>query len=127
MMNRKGNEMDLKPMNPADILRMDARRANVEFANARVEMFKSDAQKMQELANHFRKVNAERMESYKNHVVDTFLDCEYNKVKISKRVAKVPKYARAVVRGRAMSTVGDSFTMGGVKARGRQIAAKGGV
>jgi hypothetical protein len=99
MMNRKGNEMDLKPMNPADILRMSAaRRANVEFANARVEMFKPDAQKMRELADSMRKVVKSQCESYKQLVIDTYLDCEYTKVKVSKRVAKVPKYARGVTK-----------------------------
>lgn len=29
---------------------------------------------------------------------ETFLDCEYKKVKISKRVAKVPKYARGYTK-----------------------------
>ena len=91
--------MDLKPMNAADILRMDARRrANVEFANARVEMFKPDAQKMRELADSMRLVINTQCESYKNHVVETFLDCEYTKVKVSKRVPKVPKYARGVTK-----------------------------
>jgi hypothetical protein len=65
------------------------------------------------------------MESYKNHVVDTFLDCDYAKVKISKRVAKVPKYARSVTRGRASSSFGDSFTKGGVKSRAQEFAMKG--
>jgi hypothetical protein len=30
--------------------------------------------------------------------VETFLDCDYKKVKISKRVAIVPKYARGVCK-----------------------------
>ena len=29
---------------------------------------------------------------------ETFLDCDYKKVKISKRVAKVPKYARGYTK-----------------------------
>jgi hypothetical protein len=92
MMNRKGNDMDLKPMNPADILRMSARqRANVEFANSRVEIFKPNAQKMKELADGMRLVIRTQCESYKNHVVETYLDCDADKVKVSKKVAKPRK------------------------------------
>lgn len=81
--------MDLKPMNPADILRMSAsQKANVEFANARVDMFKPNAQKMKELADGMRLVLQTQCESYKNHVMETYLDCDYTKVKVSKRVAK---------------------------------------
>lgn len=29
---------------------------------------------------------------------ETFLDCDYKNVKISKRVAKVPKYARSITK-----------------------------
>jgi hypothetical protein len=91
MMNKEMN-MILKPMNAADILRMsDRQRANVEFANARVEMFKPDAQKMRELADSMRLVIQTQCESYKNHVVETYLDCEYKKVKVSKRIAKPRK------------------------------------
>jgi hypothetical protein len=92
MMNRKGNDMDLKPMNPADILRMSAKqKANVEFANARVNMFKPDSQKMKELADSMRVVIQTQCESYKKHVIETFLDCEADKVKVSKKVAKPRK------------------------------------
>jgi hypothetical protein len=99
MMNRKGNDMDLKPMNPADILRMsDRQRANVEFANARVEMFKPDAQKMRELANGMKMVIQTQCESYKQHVTETFLDCDYDKIKVSKRIPKTPKWARGYVK-----------------------------
>ena len=84
--------MDLKPMSAAEILKMsDRQRANVEFANARSEMFKSDAQKMRELADSMRVVIQTQCESYKNHVIETFLDCDYAKVKVSKRVAKASK------------------------------------
>jgi hypothetical protein len=48
-------------------------------------------QTVNEFANAIRKDIAAKVESYKNHVVDTFLDCEYTKVKISKRVAKPRK------------------------------------
>lgn len=83
---------DLKPMSAAEILRMsDRQRANVEFANARAEMFKSDAQKMKELADSMRLVIQTQCESYKNHVIETFLDCDADKVKVSKRVAKARK------------------------------------
>jgi hypothetical protein len=92
MMINKGNVMDLIPMTAADILRMsDRRKANVEFANARVEMFKSDAQKMKELADGMRLVLQTQCDAYKNHVVETFLDCDYKKVKVSKRIAKARK------------------------------------
>lgn len=117
--------MDLKPMNPADILRMSAsQKANVEFANSRVDLFKSDAQKMKELANGMRLVIQTQCESYKKHVIETYLDCDYKKVKVSKRVAKVPKYARQYVKGRATKTFGDSYMMGGQKSRARAFAQK---
>jgi hypothetical protein len=87
--------MDLKPMSAADILRMsDRQRANVEFANARVEMFKPDAQKMREVANTMRMVIQTQCESYKNHVIQTFVDCEADKIKVSNRVAKARKSER---------------------------------
>lgn len=72
--------------------------ANIAAANARANMFKSDADTVRELANTMRRVTRERCESYKKLVVDTYLDCEYTKVKISKRTAKVPKYARGVTK-----------------------------
>jgi hypothetical protein len=58
----------------------------------------SNSQKMQKLANDMRKVLNQQVESYKELVIDTYLDCDYDKVKISKRVAKVPKYARGVTK-----------------------------
>ena len=91
--------MDLKPMNPADILKPSkAQAANIAFANSRVEQFKPNAQKMKELADSMRLVIQTQCESYRNHVVETYLDCEYKKIKVSKRVAKVPKYARGVTK-----------------------------
>ena len=54
-------------------------------------------------------------------------DLEPKKVKVSKRIAKVPKYARSVTKGRAMSTVGDSYMKGGVKSRGQDFADKAAV
>jgi len=84
--------MDLKPMSAAEILRMsDRQRANVEFANARVEMFKSDAQKMKELATGMKKVIQTQTEEYKNHAIQTFLDRSPEKVKVSNRIAKPRK------------------------------------
>jgi hypothetical protein len=72
--------------------------ANIAAANARADMFKSNADTVREVAATMRKVTAERCESYKKLVIDTYLDCEYKKVKISKRVAKVPKYARGITK-----------------------------
>jgi hypothetical protein len=84
--------MDVKPMSAAEILKMsDRQRANVEFANSRVEMFKPDAQKAKEIANSMRVVIQTQCESYKNHVIRTFVDCEADKIKVSKRVAKARK------------------------------------
>jgi acetyl-CoA carboxylase carboxyltransferase component len=91
MMNKE-MKMILTPMNPADILRMSNRQAaNVAFANSRAEMLKPVDQKMKELEQHFRAVLAAQCESYKELVIDTYLDCEYTKVKISKRIAKPRK------------------------------------
>ena len=90
---------DLTPMSPADILRVSKQRsANIAFANSRASTMRSDADKMRELANDMRKVLNAQCESYKKLVTDTYLDCDYKKVKISKRVAKVPKYARSITK-----------------------------
>jgi hypothetical protein len=80
-------------MSPAEIL---AGWKKIETANNASEM--NNFQKMQELANGMRKVLNAQVESYKTLVIDTYLDCEYKKVKISKRVAKVPKYARGITK-----------------------------
>jgi predicted outer membrane protein len=93
MMNRKGNTMDLKPMNPADIL---AGWKKIESANNASAM--NDFQTVQNFANAIRKDLKAKCESYKTLVIDTYLDCEYAKVKVSKRVAKVPKYARGITK-----------------------------
>jgi hypothetical protein len=53
---------------------------------------------MQGIAADMRKVLNAQCESYKKLVIDTYLDCDADKVKISKRVAKVPKYARGVTK-----------------------------
>lgn len=81
--------MDLKPMPANLILKVsDAQAANIAAANSRVDLFKTDAQKMRELANGMRLVIQTQCESYKRHVVETYLDCDYKKVKISKRTAR---------------------------------------
>ena len=113
------NTADLIPTDPKTILLGFKKRAATNNANAL-----NDFQKMQMLANDMRKVLNAQCESYKKLVTDTYLDCDYKKVKVSKRVAKVPKYARAVTKGRAMSTVGDSYMKGGVKHRARMFADK---
>lgn len=93
------NTAELKPMSPAEILRMSPRQtANVVAANARAEMFKPNAQKMKELADSMRLVIQTQCESYKRHVVETYLDCDADKIKVSKRKARVPKYARGVTK-----------------------------
>ena len=84
---------DLIPASPADILSGWKKRAAANGANKL-----NDFQKMQSLANGMRKVLKGQVESYKAHVTETFLDCEYTKVKVSKRVAKVPKYARGYTK-----------------------------
>ena len=84
---------DLIPTDPKTILAGYKKMAAANNAN---EM--NDFQKMQDLANGMRKVLKSQCESYKKLVVDTYLDCDYKKVKISKRVAKVPKYARGYTK-----------------------------
>ncbi len=84
---------DLIPTDPKTILLGFQKRAAANNANQM-----NDFQKMQDLANGMRKVLKGQCESYKQLVVDTYLDCEYKKVKISKRVAKVPKYARGYTK-----------------------------
>ena len=93
------NTADMIPTDAALILRVsDRQAANIAAANARAATMRSDADKMREIANDMRKVLNAQCESYKKLVIDTYLDCDYNKVKISKRVAKVPKYARGVTK-----------------------------
>ena len=96
---KKEMNMDLKPMSARDILKVsDTQAANIAAANSRAVLFKSDAQKMRELADSMRLVIQTQCESYRKHVIETFLDCEFKKVKISKRVPKTPKYARGYVK-----------------------------
>lgn len=87
------NTADLIPTSPADILAGFKKRAAVNGANKL-----NNFQKMQDLANGMRKVLKQQTESYTQLVIDTYLDCDYAKVKVSKRVAKVPKYARGVCK-----------------------------
>jgi hypothetical protein len=84
---------DLIPTSPADILAEFKKRA---IANNAYQ--KTDSQIMQGIAADMRKVLNAQCESYKKLVIDTYLDCDADKVKISKRVAKVPKYARGVTK-----------------------------
>ena len=87
--------MDLKPKSAAEILRMsDRQRANVEFANARVNMFKSEPELFSESLKNIRKMIDTRCESYINHVLETFADCDADKIKVSNRVAKPRKSER---------------------------------
>ena len=87
------NTADLIPTSPADILAGYKKRAAKNGANKL-----NNFQKMQDLANGMRKVLKQQTESYTQLVIDTYLDCDYAKVKVSKRVAKVPKYARGVCK-----------------------------
>ena len=65
--------------------------ANVAAATARVDLFRSNSEKMKELAETMRSVVKAQCDSYKDHVIDTYLDCDYKKVKICKRVPKARK------------------------------------
>ena len=88
-------------INTADLIPTDARTILMGYkkiAEANNANALNDFQKMQNLANDMRKVLNQQVESYKELVIDTFLDCDYKKVKISKRVAKTPKYARGYVK-----------------------------
>lgn len=80
-------------MSPAEIL---AGWKKIEIANDANKA--NNFQTVNDFANAIRKNLKKEIESYKNHVIDTYLDCEYTKVKISKRVARVPKYARAITK-----------------------------
>jgi len=41
--------------------------------------------------------------------LETFLDCDYKKVKVSKRIAKTPKAMMGKVRGKIVRNVSDSL------------------
>jgi len=83
----------VKKLTPAEILGGFKKTATANNAYAL-----SNSQKMQNLADDMRKVLNAQCESYKKLVIDTYLDCDADKVKISKRVAKVPKYARGYTK-----------------------------
>ena len=83
----------VKKLSPAEILGGFKKTATANNAYSL-----SNSQKMQKLANDMRKVLNQQVESYKEIVIDTYLDCDYAKVKVSKRVARVPKYARSITK-----------------------------
>ena len=80
-------------MTPAEILKGWKK---IEIANDANKA--NNFQTVNDFANAIRKDIAAKVESYKTLVIDTYLDCEYTKVKVSKRVAKVPKYARGITK-----------------------------
>lgn len=41
--------------------------------------------------------------------LETFLDCDYKKIKVSKKIAKTPKSMRGVVRGKIVRNISDSL------------------
>lgn len=75
---------DLKPMSPADILK--------GFKNPKATMPEPTYAEIMAKIAKLEKEAAFAMAS------ETFLDCDYKKVKISKRVAMVPKYARGITK-----------------------------
>lgn len=85
-------------LSPAEILKGFANTAGIAAANSRVDLFKSNSDKMREIANGMRKVIRAQCDSYKQHVTETYLDCNYKDIKVSKRVARVPKYARSITK-----------------------------
>jgi hypothetical protein len=93
MMNKGVYMKKVAVMTPAEIL---AGWKKIETANNASAL--NSFQAVNEFADAIRKDIKAKVESYKNHVIDTYLDCEYTKVKISKRVAKVPKYARGITK-----------------------------
>ena len=88
------NTADLKPMNPADILRMTPERAfNIAMANVRNpnsigDMIAAGTKRYTELTDEIERLEA---------LLCTY-DLEPKKVKVSKRIARVPKYARGVTK-----------------------------
>lgn len=85
---------DLTPMNPADILRISPERAmNIAIANVRNpdsigSMIASGTKRYKELTDEIERLEA----------LLCVYDLEPKKVKVSKRIAKVPKYARGVTK-----------------------------
>ena len=87
-------DADLTPMNPADILRISPERAfNIAMANVRNpdsigSMIASGTKRYKELTDEIERLEA----------LLCVYDLEPKKVKVSKRIAKVPKYARGVTK-----------------------------
>jgi len=85
---------DLTPMNPADILRMTPERAfNIAMANVRNpnsigDIIAASTKRYTELTDEIERLEA----------LLCVYDLEPKKVKVSKRIAKVPKYARGVTK-----------------------------
>ena len=85
---------DLTPMNPADILRMTPDRAfNIAMANVRNpnsigDIIAASTKRYTELTDEIERLEA----------LLCVYDLEPKKVKVSKRIAKVPKYARGVTK-----------------------------
>ena len=87
-------DADLTPMNPADILRMTPDRAfNIAIANVRNpnsigDIIAASTKRYTELTDEIERLEA----------LLCVYDLEPKKVKVSKRIAKVPKYARGVTK-----------------------------
>lgn len=78
------NTADLIPTSAADILK--------RFKNPAATM------PVRSLADIEKEIAKLEKEAAYALAVETFLDCDHDKVKISKRVAKTPKYARGYVK-----------------------------
>jgi hypothetical protein len=95
MMNKEMN-MDLKPMNPADILAsyvtgeraFNIALANVRNPNSLGNMIAESTKKYLKLTDEIERLEA-TLAAY---------DLEIVKIKVSKRIAKVPKYARGITK-----------------------------
>ena len=87
-------DADLTPMNPADILRMTSDRAfNIAMANVRNpnsigDIIAASTKRYTELTSEIERLEA----------LLCVYDLEPKKIKVSKRVARVPKYARGVTK-----------------------------
>ena len=87
-------DADLTPMNPADILRMTPDRAfNIAMANVRNpnsigDIIAASTKRYTELTDEIERLEA----------LLCVYDLEPKKIKVSKRVARVPKYARGVTK-----------------------------
>jgi hypothetical protein len=78
------NTADLIPMSAADILK--------RYKNPAATM------PVRTLAVIEKEIAKLEKEAAYALAVETFLDCDYAKVKVSKRTARVPKYARGVTK-----------------------------